>query len=300
MPDLDVLTDLLTQLQAEAQPRPDLITPGSTGTLENARPVTFMGRVVKPGESVQQVVKRVPTAELESGGQAMGAIPQALLAAGAKAAMIPGGRFFHGTPKVFNEFDPKLSKSEGLVGPGVAYMTNSAEHAGGTGVPGTHGGYAAGATHGIGQAPTVEQAVAAGLQPNIRPYAVKPHETLDIAQPLAQADMEKILLGVREHFSNAPATTGFSKSKVNPAQRIQNVQAAVKGSTGHFGQDAFAILQQIVGPETANSILRKGGFQSISYPGGALMGGTPHKAINVLDPTIMKNLFDSLVERKTK
>jgi hypothetical protein len=74
----------LEQLRALAQARPDLITPGSTGKLENARPYTYAGRVVSAldNETPQSILARVPIQEMESGGQAMGAIPKGLLMAG--------------------------------------------------------------------------------------------------------------------------------------------------------------------------------------------------------------------------
>jgi len=67
----DILNSLLGQLRNSAQPRPDLITPGSTGVLENARPVTYLGRMVLPGESPERVLQRFPQGETESGGMTM-------------------------------------------------------------------------------------------------------------------------------------------------------------------------------------------------------------------------------------
>ena len=82
----------LQQLRALAQARPDLITPGSTGKLENVRPYTFAGRVVSAldQETPQSILSRVPISELESGGQAMGAIPKGLLVAGMAKQFKPG------------------------------------------------------------------------------------------------------------------------------------------------------------------------------------------------------------------
>lgn len=54
----EAIGDLLKQLQAAAQPRPDIITPGETGKLENSRPATFAGRLIRPGETFEQVLAR--------------------------------------------------------------------------------------------------------------------------------------------------------------------------------------------------------------------------------------------------
>ncbi len=70
----DPIAGALRQLLMQAQPRPDLITPGSNGELSNPRPVTFLGRVVQKPESIDQLVKRFPQGELESGGMGLDAI----------------------------------------------------------------------------------------------------------------------------------------------------------------------------------------------------------------------------------
>lgn len=80
VPNRDVeFADLLSQLFAAATPRPDLITPGATGALENARPVTFAGRVAYPGETAADVLSRMPSESPEEGGRVLGkAAPMAL------------------------------------------------------------------------------------------------------------------------------------------------------------------------------------------------------------------------------
>lgn len=74
-----ILESLLATVRG-SQPRSDL---GQT------QPVaTMMGRVVKPGDTLESVLKRYPQGELEGGGMAMGALPAKLMAgAGAKMAM---------------------------------------------------------------------------------------------------------------------------------------------------------------------------------------------------------------------
>ena len=51
---------LLQRLLESSTQRPDLITPGSTGSLENARPATFLGRVTLGGESPEEILSRLP------------------------------------------------------------------------------------------------------------------------------------------------------------------------------------------------------------------------------------------------
>jgi hypothetical protein len=58
----ELLSALLQQLQQSAQPRPDLGVD---------RPMTYLGRMVRPGELTQSVLSRFPQAELETGGTAM-------------------------------------------------------------------------------------------------------------------------------------------------------------------------------------------------------------------------------------
>jgi Rps23 Pro-64 3,4-dihydroxylase Tpa1-like proline 4-hydroxylase len=74
------LEDLVKQLLSQAQPRPDIITPGSTGQLENARPVTFAGRVVKssdPVQTLEEILKKPATESPDAEG--MGGISEALI-----------------------------------------------------------------------------------------------------------------------------------------------------------------------------------------------------------------------------
>ena len=206
---------------------------------------------------------------------------------------MPGGKFFHGTPEAFNEFDPAMSKSSGLVGPGVSYLTNN---------PTVAADYAKGATHGIG--PMTDEALTTYLKnnnydlahmknfaPNIRPYQLAPHNAFVTDQPLGQADMDSMLRTLQTSLGT-PTSGGFQKG--SQAGRAANVQAAVRQQVGKPGQATFDTLTNMLGPERTNQILKQAGFQSIYYPGGALMGEIPHQAVNVLDPSIMTNLFDFL------
>lgn len=78
------ITDALTALIGSAQQRPDLLSESQGGPSFGSpdyRPtgqqaaVTFAGRMVRPGESLADVLKRVPVGEMESGGQGMSALP---------------------------------------------------------------------------------------------------------------------------------------------------------------------------------------------------------------------------------
>jgi hypothetical protein len=55
----------------------------------------------------------------------------------------------------------------------------------------------------------------------------------------------------------------------------------------------------MLGPDRTNQILKQAGFQAIEYPGGSIMGDIQHRAINVLDPSIMRNLFEALATPPT-
>lgn len=65
------LESLLGAIQRASQPRPDLVTPGATGVLENPRLGTFMGRMVTPQDTLASVMARLPQGETESGSLAI-------------------------------------------------------------------------------------------------------------------------------------------------------------------------------------------------------------------------------------
>jgi len=96
-------TNPIEQLNNQAIPRPDIITPGSTGSLENARPFTFMGRVGQAGDTADSLLARMPQGEMEAGGQAMENLPKGLLVAG-----------------MAKQFKPGISKLAALAKPGKA------------------------------------------------------------------------------------------------------------------------------------------------------------------------------------
>lgn len=55
-------------LAGQAQPRADLITPGSTGKLENARPYTFAGRVGTGPMNIADILRRQPSESPDAEG----------------------------------------------------------------------------------------------------------------------------------------------------------------------------------------------------------------------------------------
>ena len=124
----------MSQLQQGAKRRPDLFPFGSEGY---EKPIaTLFGRVVQPSPqlTLRDVLSQLPTAELESGGQAaMGvqSLRDMLFIAGVPkltksvAERIKGSAvqkpLYHGTPQAFGEFD--LSEARpGLYGKGI-YLT---------------------------------------------------------------------------------------------------------------------------------------------------------------------------------
>ena len=68
------LQSILAALMGQAQARPDLGQKQPTAVL--------MGRMVQPGDSLASILERTPTGELESGGQALGALPSGLALGG--------------------------------------------------------------------------------------------------------------------------------------------------------------------------------------------------------------------------
>jgi hypothetical protein len=129
----EVLDTLLKRLLGAAQPRPDLITPGSTGRLENARPATFLGRVVTEDEPLESILGRFPMGEAETGGLAMQA-PEFMKAAiplGLWKAMTPEAKAIvtNYANKYPLKFERALSEPQDL----FAIAQNSG--------PGNHGFY---------------------------------------------------------------------------------------------------------------------------------------------------------------
>ena len=222
--------------------------------------------------------------------------------AGVAGAMtVPAGEMFHGTPSVFEEFNPAVSKASGLVGPGVAYMTDNPLQ--------VASDYAMGATHGVfpmdtdqltqilKMSPGSQNAfhggpIPADYAPNIRPYQMAEHNSFVTQEPFPQKDMDALLQSLRESTPPSSSEGGFSK--VSPGQRMANVAKQVQGLTGESGKAVYDTLVNNLGPERANQVIKNAGFKSISYEGGSIMGGTPHRAVNVLDSSILQNLFDFL------
>lgn len=121
---------ILESLKAAAQPRPDLMSPGSTGDLVNPRPYTYAGRVgnALDKETPESILARVPMAELETGGRALTS-PADLLGAMSlgKGIYTLAGTAFHGSPFKFDKFDPsKIGTGEGaqVYGHGLYFAEN--------------------------------------------------------------------------------------------------------------------------------------------------------------------------------
>lgn len=66
MADENFISTLLGMLSGNAQPRPDIIAPGSTGTPENARPYTYLGRVGYAGKEPPNLTQ-MPQGDTEEG-----------------------------------------------------------------------------------------------------------------------------------------------------------------------------------------------------------------------------------------
>lgn len=306
---MPTIQDILAQLQAQSQPRPDL---GAQQPVS-----TFAGRVVPRGEQLSSVMQRMPMGsgegDLPTALQAtLQALAQPAMQTGGTmlakalvpkllAMMVPAGRAYHGTGAVYPEFDPNMSRASGKVGPGVGYTTDNPTVAGGTGAPNAPGGYAAGATQLAKSAPTIEEAIAAGLQPNIRAYWGKEHNSFITDKPFPQADMDALIASIRQGLGGQVSSGGFQKGGAGAAaNRTNNAIAAVKSQAGGLGQGVFDTLQNMFGPERTNQLIKNAGFQSITYPGGQTMGEIPHTARNVLDPTILQNLYEALAQGQAK
>lgn len=84
------LRSLLESLYSTAQARPDLITPGSTGSLENARPYTYMGRVNnanRPMPSLGELLAQIPDETPDAEGMQLSNIVNKLIGGAAGGAL---------------------------------------------------------------------------------------------------------------------------------------------------------------------------------------------------------------------
>jgi hypothetical protein len=127
------------QLRARAVERPDIAKPGE-------KPFTFAGRVVKPGETPEEVLKRQPLAELEAGGRALpGGVGELALGLGLSKAAVAGaaapkqsaaaiGQFVRNVPGRWRDFwqnigENILSKTPSVfrAGRGIEYPFREAK-----------------------------------------------------------------------------------------------------------------------------------------------------------------------------
>lgn len=90
------LEDLLAELQATAQPRPDLVPGGG-------RPTTFAGRVTMGGETPAQVLARVPTESPDAEGLGGAAIMAGFAPIATKAQKKIVKAMFRASPEVVEE-----------------------------------------------------------------------------------------------------------------------------------------------------------------------------------------------------
>ncbi|MCI0565558.1 MAG: hypothetical protein MN733_44405 [Nitrososphaera sp.] len=229
----------------------------------------------------------------------------------------PAGRVFHGSTSVIDKIDPRRNVGDAtlLRGPGF-YVSTSPEV---VGAP--FGSYAAGSTR-FGPDSSVDKIVqlaadrlmlarltadkqkaaellrqADELRPNVLPFQQRAHNTFDV-QNFPKEDQRALLNAVlafpfADKVTKHGTTTG--------AQRAKNL-AALLGEgqeTLPSGETVFKTLQDTVGGDLANEIIRNAGFQSIKHPGGLILGaGKPHTAFNVLDEEILEPFVDFAAARK--
>lgn len=289
------LASLVKQLIAEAQPRPDLITPGSTGELTNTRPMTMFGRVVHANQVAEQnpvnvlkgILNKPATAEAEAGGQALGAIPQSLLAGGAaKAVMIPAMRAYHGTPSSLAGSLPtrEMGKVYGPMAGAPGHFVAS--------TPDAASEYARGAISEAG-ALTAQ----GNYGPNVRPYMMQAHQSLGTTTPV-QANELTALLDTLQKWTPAAKQTKHGTitpemQRMNLINAIQN-QVLPDASPGGHLRD---IMSSMVGQKQAEDLLKQSGFKSIHYL-GEHAGIDNTQAFKVLDNTILQNLFKALTKER--
>jgi hypothetical protein len=198
--------------------------------------------------------------------------------------MRKGGEVFHGSPHIFGEVDVKKTNPGSLVGPGH-YVTDN---------PTIANTYAEGATAlnaaaGSPGAGALEK-IAQNMKPNIRSYQMAPHNTLDTSIPLPKGDFSRIVKALQEaEFVQKAGKHGTITPAMQQANAVANFTGSVLPDVSP-SQQAWSTLASMFGNEKANDLLKKAGFQSITYPGGRVLGGEQHQATNVLDPSILSNL----------
>lgn len=109
-----------------------------------------------------------------------------------------------------------------------------------------------------------------GGAPNVTRYAFEPDRVFDIQAPVTQSDTARLLRALAAE----PRAAGEVRSL---AQQPGNALNAL-----------WYALENRLGAARANDVLRRAGFDAISYPGGKMTGGRPHNALVVLNQALLK------------
>jgi hypothetical protein len=290
---MEALEQIMQMLfgQGQARPRPDL---GATQPT-----ATFAGRVVTPGETAQNALKRMPMGDTEGNlmqaAQAtLGAAAQPAMAAGSKmlasklvpmlASIIPAKPVFHGTPSQIAGGLPneQMGQKYGdMVGSPGHYVSES---------PHAASEYSKGAIseahHLLGKD---------NYGPNVRPYMMKEHQALGTNIPVTAQELAGVLAAIDKHYNPAPKQN--KHGMVSTDQQRGNLRSAVENGMlpdVSPGEHLRGILSGMLGQEAGENMLKQGGFKSIYYPGehSSTMGMENAQAYKVLDNSILQNLFE--------
>lgn len=137
--------------------------------------------------------------------------------------------------------------------------------------------------------------------PNVRPYRMAQHQGLATDQPVTGDELQGLLDALKD-WNPAPKTTKGGSTITPEVQRNNLVNAITSGMIPDVspGEHLRGILTGMVGQPMGESLLSKGGFKSISYPGEhpSTMGMEQSQAYKVLDNSVLQNLFDYFAGKK--
>lgn len=292
-PQSNPFSDALDQLLSLAQPRPDLITPGSQapGVLNVPRPATFAGRVIFQGQkpapatllgmlpmsgAPDEESLAAPVATTSVGGIASSLknLAQNLKGKFKTNVVTPTGEpqlLFHGTPQAFGEFDLKKA-NPGLFGKGI-YLTDD---------PSVTTGYAG-------------QQLQTQSTPNVRPAFVRIQKPFDVEGSYPASVLPKLKEAIDKNYTLNDLP--YARDLTDEAKRgtigdhiLRRIPISKDGSVA--GVNIMGALQSTLGANEISKVVQATGYDGITHIGGQLSGGKPHRVYVAFDPAQVVSAFD--------
>lgn len=264
--DLTSLAQMLGPRKDPTQPTPLEKAPERAAPLlewaNQPSPSSFLGVLKAIGEILSEEAS--PTRPDVSVGMMPGLpnprnLPLTKVMTGGKPTQV-----YHGTSKAFQEFDPKQAREGGLYGPGT-YFTES---------PRVASGYAS-------------DVMSFGRAPNVRPAYLDIMNPFDSRAAVSRSMVRKVVKGIE----TMAVKEGYWSPNTPPkvirewAARIGERLAETKTGEQFYRRLARELGEaEYPAKDWANQVLQAAGYDGITYPGGKIMGGEPHKVWVIFQP----------------